>query len=162
MESKVNSLLSGLDPHHVIKYDWLDEVSERNYSQRATISLLGYLGFIALTVATLGLLGLVIYTVEVKGKEISIRKVVGASERQLVKILSTGFIKLLLISGLIAMPIGWLMGQLFLQNFTLRFNFSIAKLLACFLFLFAIGLFVIISQTYRAAITNPADKLRSE
>lgn len=162
IENKVNRMLSALYPHQEFTYNWLDDVLEKTNSQTATVSLLGYLGFIALTVATLGLLGLVMYTVEVKGKEISIRKVIGANEQQLVNILSRGFIKLLFIAGLIAMPIGWLMGTLFLQNFAQRIDFSFGKLLACFLFLFAIGLLTIISQTYRAALANPASKLRSE
>ncbi|GAO43077.1 ABC transporter permease [Flavihumibacter petaseus] len=162
IQQRIGDHLSALYPNQVFSYDWLDESLEKSNSQTATISLLGYLGAITMLVASLGLLGLVIYTVEVKSKEISIRKVVGASERQLVKILSTGFVKLLLLSGLIAMPLGWILAQLFLQNFPLRINFSFGKLLACFLFLFSIGLFTIISQTWRAAVANPAGKLKAD
>lgn len=162
VEKKVSSSLVATYPKQIFTYQWLDEVLEKSNAQTATISLLGYLGFIALTVATLGLLGLVMYSLEVKGKEISIRKVVGASQQQLVTILSAGFIKLLVIAGLLALPIGWFLGKMFLQNFSQRIDFSIAELLVCFFFLFTIGLIAIISQTYRAAHANPVDKLRSE
>lgn len=141
---------------------WLDDDIAKSNSQAATISLLGFLGFIALSVASLGLLGLVIYSVQVKQKEISIRKVIGAGEKSIVKILSKGYIKLLLIAGLISMPIGWILGVMFLQNFVIRVSFGVMDVFACFLFLLCIGLFTIISQTYRAAVANPVEGLRAE
>jgi putative ABC transport system permease protein len=141
---------------------WLDEEIEKGNSQIATISLLGFLVFIAIAVASLGLLGLVVYTVEVKRKEISIRKIVGAGKKQLIQKLSKGFINLLLIAGIIAMPIGYILGMLFLQNFSQRTSFGILNLLGCFMVVFSIGLLTIISQTYKAAMANPVKNLRTE
>lgn len=141
---------------------WLDEEIEESNSQLATISLLGFLVFIAIAVASLGLLGLVVYTVEVKRKEISIRKIVGAGKAQLIRKLSRGFVNLLLIAGLIAMPIGYILGSLFLQNFAQRTSFGIFQLLGCFMIVFLIGLFTVISQTYKAAMVNPVKNLRTE
>ncbi len=162
IERKVETAMKGLQVKTNPDIFWLDDDLERSNAQTATISLLGFLGFIALSIASLGLLGLVIYTVQVKQKEISIRKVIGAGEKSIVKILSKGYIKLLLIAGLIAMPIGWLMAAMFLQNFAIRVSFGVMDVLACFLFLLVIGLFTIISQTYRAAIANPVEGLRAE
>lgn len=141
---------------------WLSDEWDQSNSQRATISLLGYLAFMAMAIATLGLLGLVMYTVEVKRKEISIRKIIGASEKQLIRLLSKGFFRLLLIAGCIAVPIGYTAGFLFLQNFPLRAGFGLVWPLGCFLFFLAIGLFTIMSQTYKAAIRNPATDMRTE
>jgi len=76
--------------------------------------------------------------------------------------LSKRFIKLLFIAGFIAMPIGYTAGFLFLQNFSLRVNFGLFSVLLCFILLLAIGLFTIISQTYKAAMANPVENLRSE
>ena len=76
--------------------------------------------------------------------------------------LSKGFIKLLFIAGLIAMPLGYIAGFLFLQNFAQRVTFGPGTALLCFLFLLAIGLITIISQTYKAALENPVKNLRSE
>ena len=162
LEGKVKNALSRLSGTKIFDISWIDDDLDRSNSQKATISLLGFLGFIALSIATLGLLGLVIYTVQVKGKEISIRKIIGASEQQLVKILSKGFIKLLIIAGLIAMPIGWLLTAMFLQNFSVRTNFGWMNVCLCFFFLLLIGLFTIISQTYKAAVSNPVKSLRTE
>jgi putative ABC transport system permease protein len=162
MEARVRAALKTLSPTQPSVTSWLDDDMDKSNSQTATISLLGFLGFIAVAIATLGLLGIVIYTVEVKGKEISIRKIIGANEMQLVKILSKGFLKLLMIAGLIAMPIGWIMATLFLQNFSMRVSFGFVNVALCFLFLLGIGLFTIISQTYKAAVANPVNRLRAE
>ncbi|MEO5682912.1 MAG: ABC transporter permease [Chitinophagaceae bacterium] len=141
---------------------WLDKDMEEGNSQRATISLLGYLAFIALSIATLGLLGLVIYTVETKRKEIGVRKVIGASNQQLTGLLSKGFIKLLFIAGVIAVPVGYTLGFFFLQNFVNRVGYGFASAIGCFVFLLCIGLFTIISQTYKASLENPVKSLRTE
>jgi putative ABC transport system permease protein len=162
LESRVVSALNSLHATQPFTVSWLDDDLNKANSQTATISLLGFLGFIALAIATLGLLGLVVYTVEVKSKEISIRKIIGADEMQLVTILSKSFIKLLFIAGFIAMPIGWLLSVMFLQNFSERTHFGFINVVMCFFFLLAVGLFTIISQTYKAALTNPAESLRME
>jgi putative ABC transport system permease protein len=141
---------------------WLDKDLEENNSQTATISLLGYLAFIALSIATLGLLGLVIYTVEIKRKEIGIRKVIGASKKQLVGLLSKGFIRLLFIAGAIAIPVGYTLSFFFLQNFVNRVGYGLFSAIACFIFLLFIGLFTIMSQTYQASGENPVKSLRTE
>jgi len=160
--SGVVRALKMLDPRRSFTYSWLDEDLEASNSQTATISLLGFLGFIALSIATLGLLGLVVYTVEIKHKEIGVRKVIGASKKQLVQILSKRFVVLLLIAGAISMPVGWLLSRLFLQNFVLRSSFGFGSVLLCFLFLLGVGLFTIVSQTLKAAAANPVNALRSE
>jgi len=141
---------------------WLDDTLDENNSQSATISLLGYLAFIALSIASLGLLGLVTYTVETKRKEIGIRKIIGASGKQIVRILSGGFVKLLLIAGIIAVPIGYTLSILFLQNFTERVGHGLPAALACFMFLLFIGLVTIMSQTFKASQENPVNSLRTE
>jgi putative ABC transport system permease protein len=160
--ARILKSLKAIAPKEVFTASWLNEDWENSYSQSATISLLGYIAFMVIAIASLGLTGLVIYTVEVKRKEISIRKILGAEKKQIVRILSTGFIKLLLIAGFIAVPIGYMASILFLQNFAIRSNFGIATALTCFLFLLAIGLFTIVSQTWRAAGANPVKDMRKE
>jgi putative ABC transport system permease protein len=162
LNSRIQNVMIELAPSQSFNTTWLDEQLAKNNSQAATISLLGYLAFMAVAIASLGLLGLVIYTVEVKRKEISIRKIIGAESKQLVRLLSQGFVKLLFIAGFIAMPVGYTAGFLFLQNFSDRISFGIGNALLCFLLLLIIGLVTIISQTYKAAVENPAKSLRME
>lgn len=160
--AKITAALKTISPAYKLTPTWLEQDIRNSYSQTATISLLGYLAFMATAIASLGLLGLVIYTVQVKRKEISVRKIIGATEKQLVVMLSKKFVKLLLIAGLIAIPIGYTGSYLFLLNFVNRVNNGVQWALFCFLFLLGIGLFTIISQTYKAAIANPANDLRTE
>jgi putative ABC transport system permease protein len=162
LTAQVRKVMFSLQRTQTADLVWLDDQLAENNSQGATISLLGYLAFMAMAIATLGLLGLVIYTVQTRRKEISIRKIIGAGSGQLVRMLSRGFIKLLLLSGIIAVPLGYVAGYLFLQNFTDRVSFGVGSALLCFCVLLAIGLLTIISQTYKAAVENPAKSLRSE
>lgn len=159
---RVTAALQPLGPGAALTSSWLDETLAQNNSQRATISLLGYLAFIALGIATLGLLGLVIYTVETRRKETGIRKIIGASNGQIVAILSKRFIRLIFISGVIAVPIGYTMNYLFLQNFVDRVGNGLISALGCFVFLLGVGLVTIFSQTWKAAQENPVNSLRTE
>jgi putative ABC transport system permease protein len=160
--ARIGAAWAALYPAKAFTYSWLDEDLERANSQKATLSLLGYLAFMAASIATLGLLGLVMYTVEVRRKEISIRKIVGAEKREVVQLLSKGFVRLLLLSGLIAVPLGYTAGYLFRQLFARQAPFGPQYALACFGALLLIGLVTIGSQTYRAAGENPARNLRTE
>lgn len=160
MERRLQSAWMELGVSHPGPFSWLSNTIAESNSQTATISLLGYLAFIAMAIASLGLLGLVTYTIEVKQKEISIRKIIGASKNQLIRMLSHQFVRLIIVAGLIAMPLGFIAAFFFLQNFAQRIHFGAGNVLLCFLFLLVVGLFTIISQTYKAAIENPVDSLR--
>ncbi len=152
-----------VNPTVPFEYEWLEDKIDHREDQSGTYATMGFLAFITISIASLGLLGLVIYTVETRQKEISIRKIIGASVNQLMFLLSKGFLKLLVISGLIAMPIGYLASAFFLQNFANRISFGLGSLLLCFLFLLLIGLITIVSNTYKAAAKeNPAENLRAE
>lgn len=160
--TKIASVWNALNPHTPFAYEWLDKKIAQREDQSDAYAAMGFLAFIATSIAALGLLGLVVYTVETRQKEISIRKVIGASVNQLLFLLSKGFLKLLLIAGLIAMPIGYVASFFFLQNFANRVPFGIGTMLSCFLFLVAIGLITILSNTYKAAAANPVKNLRTE
>lgn len=160
--AQLESAWKNLYPGKPFNWYWLGKQIEESHRQNASVSLLGFLAFMTICIASLGLLGLVIYTVETRRKEISIRKVIGASVQQLTMLLSKGFIKLLIIAGCIAMPLGYVLSFFFLQNFANRIPLGAGWLLLCFAFLLAIGLFTIISQTWKAAAANPVEKLKVE
>lgn len=150
------------NPAHVFEYISLNEKVRSDNNQREEISLLGFISFMTITIALLGLLGLVVYTVETRRKEVSIRKIIGASVKQVVALLSGNFVKLLILSGLIALPVSYLLGRLFLMNFVNQTRLTILDLLACFAVLLIAGLGTILSQTWKASLENPSQNLRSE
>jgi putative ABC transport system permease protein len=149
-------------PDRPFNYVWLRKQHEERHAEMGSVSVLGFLAFMAVTIASLGLLGLVVYTVETKRKEISIRKIIGASVRQLMILLSKGFAVLILISGAIAIPVSYVLSELFLWNFANRIQFALWIPAVSFFFLLTIGLSMILSQTYKASSENPVKNLRSE
>ncbi len=149
-------------PDRALSYAWLDNEHDERYANNATLSMLGFLAFMTVTIASLGLLGLVVYTVETRRKEVSIRKIIGASVSQLMALLSLGYVKLLLVACVIALPLGYVLSEFFLLNFANRVSVGFGGLLLVFGFLAFIGLTMIASQTYKASVENPAKNLRSE
>lgn len=151
-----------LYPGQPLQTSWLQETLYRRNAKWGDISFLGYLALMTVVIAVLGLLALVIYATALRRKEIGVRKVMGAGVGSLVILLSRGFLRLLLIAGCIALPIGYLLSNLFLQNFPLRISFGIGSLVLCFGLLLLIGLMAIISQTWRAALMNPTRSLKND
>jgi putative ABC transport system permease protein len=159
---KIESTWKKVHPESLFAYSWLDKDLQAQHDQKATISLLGFLASMTVVIASLGLLGLVVFTVETRRKEISIRKIIGAQVHQLMFLLSRGFASLLIIAAVIAIPAGYLLSMIFLQNFATRVSLGASGFIVSFVILLSAGLLAIIPQTYKAASENPAKNLRSE
>ena len=113
-------------------------------------------------ISCIGLFGLSVLSAEKRTKEIGIRKVLGASVGNVVSILSTDFLKLVIIALLIAMPIAWLTASKWLENYPYRISlswgmFTIAGLLVVF-----VALATVSFQAIKAALANPVKSLRTE
>lgn len=126
------------------------------------VSILGFVAFLAIFIACLGLLGMATYSVETRIKEISIRKVLGASDQTVVVLLSQGFIKLIGIAILIGVPLAWSLNNLWLELIAYRTSFNITVVASGVAMLLALGMATIGSQTIRAAFANPVDNLKEE
>ena len=102
---KIESAWKKIDNVHPLEATFYDEQIEGSYSDFSSrIKTIGSLSFLAICIASIGLLGMVVFTTETRLKEISIRKVLGASEVNLIYLLSKGFLVLLAIAALIALP----------------------------------------------------------
>jgi putative ABC transport system permease protein len=141
---------------------WLyDEVHERK-SAWGTVSMLGFLAIITVTLACMGLLGMVVYNTETRKKEIGIRKVMGASVPAIMSLLSRNFMRLVIIAGLIALPISYILTYFFLNIFANRISVGFGILAFSFIGMLLISLVTIGSQIYKVAIANPVHALRAE
>ncbi len=152
-----------LEPDGELAYQFYDEtVTETFLNVKGLAKVVGYFGTLGLFIASLGLLGMAIYTVETKAKEVSIRKVVGASVFDLVKLLSKGYALLLAISLLVAVPASFFIGKQLLQTFAFSVPMSIWMFVPGVLILTVLGMMTIGSQTVRGALANPVEKLRDD
>lgn len=104
-----------------------------------------------------------VYTAETRLKEISIRKVLGASQQSLVKLLSKSFMFLLVLAAAIALPVTYLLfDSVILAGQAYRAPIGVLELVLGVVIIFAIGFITIGSQTWKAARANPAQTLRME
>ncbi|ADB40608.1 ABC transporter permease [Spirosoma linguale] len=131
--------------------------SEQQYGQVFTIA-----SALAIFIACLGLFGLATFTTEQRTKEIGVRKVLGASVASIVTLLSKDFLKLVLVSIVIASPLAWYAMNQWLQNFEYKSEiswwvFALAGGLAI-----CIALLTVSFQSVKAALMNPVKSLRSE
>jgi putative ABC transport system permease protein len=117
---------------------------------------------LAIIIACLGLFSLAAYAAEQRNREIGIRKVLGASVPIIVKMLSKDFIRLVIISFLIAAPLAWLIMNKWLQGFAYRQNIQWWVLLIAGVGALVITFITISTQSFKAAMANPVNSLKNE
>ena len=144
-------------------YSFLDQDYEALYRAESRLSrVFGIFTGLAIFVACLGLLALAAFLAEQRTKEIGIRKVMGASVRSIVLLLSKGFTRLVLIAFVLVIPLAYWAMHTWLSDFAYRIEIS------AWPFLLAGGVALLIAwltvsyQSVRAALSNPVDALRDE
>jgi putative ABC transport system permease protein len=144
-------------------FTFLDESFDKLYkADRKSSQLILIFSVIAILISSLGLFALAAFTADQRTREIGIRKVLGASFPNIVRLLSLEFIKLVGIGILISIPVGWWVMNKWLQDFVYRIQigwwmFAAAGLLACLIAFFAVSFHAV-----KAGLTNPVKALRSE
>jgi len=162
--TSIESLWKELDKVHPLDADFYDAEIEHAYSYfTVMLKTMGFFSALAICISSLGLFGMVIYTMEKRLKEISIRKVLGAGNGLLVYLLSKSFLFLLLISALIALPLTWLFfDRVILARFAYHQPIRPGELLIGPAFVAAIAFLMIGAQTLKAVRSNPARILKNE
>lgn len=162
--SKIEAAWKEVDSVHDFEAQFYDERIERAYANFSVLfKIVGFLAFITISIAIMGLLGMSVYTAETRLKEISIRKVLGATERSLVKLLTKNFMWLLCLAAFVAIPLTYFIFDKFILNdITNRVSVGAIELLSGVIAILTIGFMTIGSQTWKAAKSNPAQTLRSE
>jgi putative ABC transport system permease protein len=152
-----------LMPDQEFDYSFMDEDFEAIYKTEIRIeNLFMVFAFMAIVIACLGLFGLSAYTTEQRNKEMSIRKILGATTANLMTALSLDFIKPVLIAILITIPLAWLAMEEWLQTFAYRESIPAWTFIMAGLSMIVIAMATISFQCAKAALANPADNLRSE
>jgi ABC-type antimicrobial peptide transport system permease subunit len=161
---KLQAAWKKVDPIHRLDARFHEEYIRQSYDKLSwMVKLLSTIGILAISIASLGLLGMVVFTTETRLKEISVRKVLGAGEAHLIFLLGKGFISLLVISSMIAIPAAYLFfDQVAFSRIVYRVPIGIMDLIAGALAVIVLSVILIGSQTVRAARCNPAEVLKKE
>ncbi|MEQ8241696.1 MAG: FtsX-like permease family protein [Cyclobacteriaceae bacterium] len=162
---ELNAIWAGIDQTAHFESSFLDDEIEQAYHFLAVqIKFFSFLSAFAISISCLGLLGMVSYTTENRTKEIAIRKIMGASNKNLYYLLTNDFVKLILISSAIAIPFSYFFYDKLFLYFVLRYGngLGVIEVLVSIVFLFLVGFASIFWQTSKVAKTNPARNLRYE
>lgn len=165
MESvdQIEAVWNDIAPGEPFDFYFMDDSFKETYEAEQRLGQI-FITFtlLAIIVASLGLFGLSAFNAEKRAKEIGIRKVLGASVRQITVKLSADFLKLVVVSIILATPVAWYVMANWLQDFSYRIDvpewvFVLSAVLAI-----GISLVTISFQSIKAAVANPVKSLRSE
>jgi hypothetical protein len=167
---KMDVALSGLEalhkkmnPEFVFAHQFADEEYNYSYQREQVIDKLSrWLALLAITISSLGLLGLVMFTSEQRTKEIGIRKVMGATVPQIVGLLSTDFLKLVILSSVLASPVAYYFMNQWLSGFVYHTGIQWWVFVVATLGALCIALLTVSFQAIKAAVANPVKSLKVE
>jgi ABC-type antimicrobial peptide transport system permease subunit len=162
--NKIEAAWNKIDKIHQLKSKFYEDHIHDAYDKLSyIIKIIGFIAFLTICIASLGLLGMVVYTTETRLREISIRKVMGASEGKLVLMMSRGFIVMLITASLLATPAAYyFMDQVVFGALVYRAPIGAKELLMGTMVVTGIAFLMIGSQTLKIARSNPAEVLKNE
>jgi putative ABC transport system permease protein len=150
-------------PNDPFMYYFLDSFYEEQYQSDELFStLLNLFSIIAIVVASLGLFGMATLAMVKRSKEIAVRKVLGATASNILVMLSRKYIKLIILSSVIAFPVAYYLTALWLEGFAYRIDVSWWMIVLPGAFVLMTTLVTIAGQSLRAALANPAKTLRDQ
>jgi putative ABC transport system permease protein len=161
--SFITDNLQRVDPDYAFEPEFLTEALDQMYAvEQKMTQLFIYSTFVAILISCLGLFGLSAYTTVKRTKEIAIRKACGATTIRIVMMLCVEFIKLVLISNLIAWPLAYFGLNYWLKNYAYHAALTATPFLASTALALFIALLTVGYQAIKAARANPVDSLRYE
>jgi len=139
-----------------------DDFNALYQSEQNMRAVLGSFTFLSVLVACLGLFGLASFTIKQRFKEIGIRKVLGSSVSGIVQLLSKDFLKLVVISFGIAVPVSWYFMHKWLEDYVYRIDIDYWVFIIAGLLAFMVAFLTVSMEAVKAALANPVKSLRSE
>ncbi len=159
----IEKVVKKYHPFEPYQYKFKDEENVRQYeSENKWKQIISFSALVTIFVSCIGLFGLATLSAEKRVKEIGIRKVLGASAMQMMRLLSSDFLKLTILASLIAIPAAWWAMNKWLENYPYRIDMGPGVFLATTLLVVFIALLTVSFQAIRTAGVNPANSLRSE
>jgi putative ABC transport system permease protein len=161
--AKVEKVFKEYNPQYPFEYVFADESYARKFDDiQRTGKLSALFSGLTIFISCLGLFALAAYIAEQRTKEIGVRKVLGASSINIASLISKDFLKLVIISFLIASPIAWFAMNKWLQGYTYKIPISWWIFLVAGITAILIALITVSFQAIKTAIANPVESLRME
>ncbi len=161
-EYRVAGVLEDIPHTSTIFFDFLISPQSLRNEFRYWDTIFGVFSFIAIFVACLGLVGLSAFVIQLRTREIGVRKVLGASVSSIVLLLFNEFSKLIVASNLIALPIAFYLLGRWLESYPYRIQLGIEPFLLSGIITVVVSFTTISFHAFRAATTNPINALRTE
>ncbi len=159
----VEKIFKKYNPEYPVEYHFIDEEYARKFNNEKRIeALAGLFAGLTIFISCLGLFGLATYMAENRVKEIGVRKVLGASVFNITSLLSKDFLKLVVISLMIASPIAWWAMKVWLEGYPYHINIKWWVFVMAGMLSILVALFTVSYQSIKAAISNPIKSLRTE
>lgn len=159
----LESSWKGMAKDAPFEYSFLDQSFEDLYQAEQKLGqIFGIFTAMAIFIACLGLIGLAAYTAEQRTKEIGIRKVMGASVPNLINMLNMEFIKLVVIALFISFPLAWYFMHNWLDSFVYKTKIGIWPFIFAAVLAIMITLLTVGYQSFKAALANPVNSLKTE
>jgi putative ABC transport system permease protein len=161
--SRLEDIWSGLDAETGFSYNIVNDQFKRGFqSEERFKNMLTAFAIMAFTIAMLGLFGIVLFSIQKRMKEISIRKVLGASTMGLVMSTSGTYLLLVLLAGFLSIPITYYFMENWLQNFEYRIIIGPEVFIGSLATILLLTSVLLVFQTLKATSTNPAKVLRDD
>jgi putative ABC transport system permease protein len=161
--SRFKSAWKSIDPYHDIKGSFLEYDIKDFYSIFGDVLYtVGFATILAIVVACLGLFGMATYSIQTRLREVGIRKVFGSQSGSVAMRIAKTFVIMLAIAAVIAAPIAYLINTTWLKFLAFHVTFGAGSILIGITIVFIFGILTILSQTLKAANSNPVDVLKYE
>ncbi|MDQ2177610.1 ABC transporter permease [Marinifilum sp. D714] len=159
----IESVWNKFSPNMAFNYFFLDDRLRENYDSEVRLTwIFSIFSLLSILIASLGLFGLSSFMAEQRTKELGIRKVLGASVKQLVNLLTKEFVRLIFIANVLAIPITYWAMNSWLNDFSYRIQISWWIFLLTLIVSLVIGVFTVSWQSYRAASADPVNAIKYE
>jgi len=150
-------------PNSPYSFFFLDDQFDAQYRDDKLFSTVLWLfTIVAIIIASLGLFGLSLYTIAKRNKEISVRKVLGASLLNIIALITKDYLKLVLLAGFIALPVAFILVNNWLKKYAFHIDIGLWFFFLPVIMIVTIALLTVLYQSMRAAVANPTKSLRSE
>jgi putative ABC transport system permease protein len=160
---QIEEMFHAAVPGRPFEYFFMDQSFDRQYqAEDRFMTIFSFFASIAILIGCLGLYGLALFMAEQRTKEIGVRKVLGASEKSILILLTSDFLKLVTLAFVIAIPIAYWSMDKWLSTFPYREKISPVLFVFTGLSVLAITVFTVSFQAMRAAMTSPVKTLRTE